>query len=338
MTTPSLSVAALPWLTEIWAGLQTARAADRLAHGLLISGPQGVGKRLLAEQLAHSLLCPHCDHDGVPCGTCADCHLLAAGTHPDLTRLSPDPEAKSNTITIDTIRAFTEHESLTPSRAPRKIVLIDPADRLNTAAANALLKTLEEPAGRTILCLIGEHIGQLPATIRSRCQHLKVPIPAETVALAWLRSHTTQRDQTLRLRLAHGAPLRALTEFNDELLEQRRLRLAGFLAIAAKTHDPVAEAAIWNTQGAAQMLDWLAGWLCDLLRLMVAQQPPRLNNPDHQGDFAALAGRISPAAGHRLLRRILEAEIQLNANINPLLILESLAIEWAQINVVHRKS
>ncbi|WP_242445329.1 DNA polymerase III subunit delta' C-terminal domain-containing protein [Chromatium okenii] len=85
-----------------------------------------------------------------------------------------------------------------------------------------------------------------------------------------------------------------MTEFNDELLEQRRLRLTGFLAIAAKTRDPVAEAAIWNTQGAAQMLDWLAGWLCDLLRLMVAQQPPRLNNPDHQGDFAALAGRISP--------------------------------------------
>lgn len=319
-------------------GLQTARAADRLAHGLLISGPCGVGKRLLAEQLAHSLLCLQRNNDGVPCGVCPDCQLLAAGTHPDLNRLSPDPEAKSNTITIDTIRAFTEHESLTPSRAPRKIVLIDPADRLNTAAANALLKTLEEPAGRTILCLIGEHIGQLPATIRSRCQHIKIPVPAETVALAWLHHHTSLRDQTLRLRLAHGAPLRALNEFKDELLEQRRLRLMGFLAIAARTRDPVSEAALWNTHGAAQMLDWLAGWLCDLLRLMVVQNPPRLDNPDHQRDFATLAQRITPAAGHRLLRRILDAQPQLDANINSLLILESLAIEWAQISAVHRKS
>ncbi|MBK1693377.1 DNA polymerase III subunit delta' [Chromatium weissei] len=337
MTEPAISVAALPWLTGIWTGLQTARAAERLAHGLLISGARGVGKRLLAEQLAHSLLCPQRDRVGIPCGVCADCHLLAAGTHPDLKRLGADSTTKSNTITIDTIRAFTEHESLTPSRAPRKIVLIDPADHLNTAAANALLKTLEEPAGRTILCLIGENSGQLPATIRSRCQHIKVPIPAESVALAWLRSHTKQHDQTLRLRLAHGAPLRALTEFTDELLEQRRLRLLGFLAIAAKTRDPIAEAATWNTQGAAQMLDWLAGWLCDLLRLMVVQNPPRLNNPDHLNDFAALARHISPAASHRLLRRILEANTQLEANINPLLILESLAIDWAQINTGQRK-
>ncbi|WP_242445330.1 hypothetical protein [Chromatium okenii] len=202
MTTPALSVAALPWLTEIWTGLQTARAADRLAHGLLISGPQGVGKRLLAEQLAHSLLCPHCDHDGVPCGTCADCHLLAAGTHPDLTRLGPDPEAKSNLITIDTIRAFTEHESLTPSRAPRKIVLIDPADRLNTAAANALLKTLEEPAGRTILCLIGEQSGNCRrrfavAASTSKCRF--PPKPSRRVAA---QSHHATRSN---LAVAAGA-------------------------------------------------------------------------------------------------------------------------------------
>ncbi len=263
-----------------------------------------------------------------------DCHLVAAGSHPDLIRVGPDPEAKSDEITIGAIRSFTGRESLTPSRADWKVALIDPADRLNPAAANALLKTLEEPAGRTILCLIGERIGQLPATIRSRCQRISVPIPAESDALAWLSGQTAAGDLALRLRLAHGAPLRALAEFDDDLLAQRRERLAGFLAVAAGTRDPVSEAAAWNHLGARQLLDWLAGWLCDLLRLMVTEEPARLDNPDRRADFAHLAGRIDPAVGHCFLRHVLEGRAQAETNVNQLLLLESLAIEWSRISQV----
>lgn len=332
VSNPIVPDAPMPWLAEIWLRLQASRAADRLAHGLLISGPRGVGKRHLAERLARSLLCRERDAQGMACGRCADCHLVSAGSHPDLIRVGPDPEAKSGEITIGTIRDFAGRESLTPSRADWKVALIDPADRLNPAAANALLKTLEEPAGRTIICLIGERIGQLPATIRSRCQQIKVPIPAESDALAWLSAQTSQSDQALRLRLAHGAPLRALAEFDDDLLEQRRQRLAGFLAVAAGTRDPVSEAAVWNTLGARQILDWLAGWLCDLLRLMVADAPARLDNPDRRADFARLAGNIDPASGHRFLRQVLEGRAQAETNVNPLLLLESLAIEWSMLN------
>lgn len=321
----------LPWLGGLWSQLQGARQAGRLAHGLLLNGPRGVGKRHFAECLAHSLLCRSPGPDGVACGRCPDCVLIEAGNHPDLVRVGPDPESKSGEITIATVRGFTERESLTPSRAPWKIALIDPADRLGTSAANALLKTLEEPAGQTILCLIAERTGALPATIRSRCLQLKVAPPAEEVALGWLRQQSPRGDWDLRLRLAQGAPLRAWADFDDALLEQRRQRLAGFLALADGTQDPLTEAGVWNGLGAKLMLEWLASWICDLVRLMVTEEPVRLENPDQKGAFAALARRIDPAVGHRLLARVLDGRALAESNVNHQLLLESLAIDWARV-------
>ncbi|MBK1719474.1 DNA polymerase III subunit delta' [Thiocystis violacea] len=323
--------ASFPWTETIWSRLQAARAANRLAHALLISGPRGVGKRHLAEALARSLLCRSPVERGRACGLCADCRLLAAGNHPDLVRVGPDPESKSGDIPIAAVRLFNERESLTPSRADWKVALIDPADKLNPAAANALLKTLEEPTGQSILCLIGERIGQLPATIRSRCLHIKVAVPEEADALRWLEARQARDDWALRLRLAHGAPLRALTEPDEALLEQRRQRLAGFLAIASGRKDPVAEAAAWNALGSARLLDWLSGWICDLLRLMVSDEPVRLENPDQYAALADLARRIEPAAGHRFLKDVLAGRALAETNLNQQLLLESLAIDWFRI-------
>ncbi|NEX21127.1 DNA polymerase III subunit delta' [Thiorhodococcus mannitoliphagus] len=322
----------LPWTLGIWARLQGARQAGRLAHGLLFSGARGVGKRHLIECLAQSLLCRSPGPEGIACGQCADCALLAAGNHPDLIRVGPDPESKSGEIAIGVVRLFAERESLTPSRAAWKVALIDPADRLNASAANALLKTLEEPAGQTILCLVGERMGDLPATIRSRCLQLKVPAPAEDAALDWLRSQAPRDDWPLRLRLAHGAPLRALDAYDDALMEQRRQRLKGFLGLAAGELDPIAEAAAWNKLGVTLMLEWLASWICDVLRLMVHGEAVRLDSPDQTSAFAALAQRIDPAAGHRLLKRVLEGRTLAQNNVNHQLLLESLAIDWLRVS------
>ncbi len=329
----------LPWTAQIWSRLQAARAAGRLSHALLLSGPAGVGKRQLAAALAHSLLCRAPDAEGNACGACADCRLLAAGNHPDLARVGPDPDSKSGEIAIGIIRAFTEHGSLTPSRSAWKVALIDPADRLNPAAANALLKTLEEPPGQSILCLIAEQIGLLPATVRSRCLHIKIAPPSESLALSWLQRQAPKDDWGLRLRLAHGAPLRALSDFDDAVLEQRRQRLEGFLAIAAGRQDPLDEALAWNALGARSILEWLASWMCDLVRLMVSEQPVRLDNPDQHAHLALLAGQIEPVAGHGFLQRVLEGRALVDANVNHQLLLESLAIEWSRISrgSIHRR-
>ncbi|MFD2110906.1 DNA polymerase III subunit delta' [Thiorhodococcus fuscus] len=333
MTDPG-SVRLPPWLDGTWARLRSARDSQRLAHAMVITGPQGVGKRELAEAFARSLLCRARDAEGYACGRCPDCLLLAAGSHPDLTRVGPEPGGKSSEISVGTIRTFSEHESLTPSRADWKIALIDPADRLNPSAANALLKTLEEPSGQTLLCLIAERPGLLPATIRSRCLQINVSIPDESVALEWLgvRLPQSDMDPIIPLRLANGAPLRALAEFDQDLFAHRRQRLEGFIDLASGRRDPVVEAAAWNTQGPARMLDWLSGWVCDLLRLKAVPEAVRLINPDQREAFSRLAERIEPAAGHRFLKRIMESRALADSNLNHSLMLEALAIDWFRLN------
>jgi DNA polymerase-3 subunit delta' len=323
----------LPWHAAIWDRLCAARAADRLPHALLIAGPLGVGKRQLAGQLARALLCTDPDTRGHACGRCVDCRLAAAGSHPDLQRVVPDPESKSGEIGIEPIRDLAERTALTPARSARKLVLIDPADRLSSAAANALLKTLEEPAGAALLCLVAEQPGRLPATIRSRCQWLKVPIPAQAEALVWLspRMGLDAAEAAARLRLAYGAPLRALTQVDAVFLEQRRTLLQGLLGIASGERDPVGEAGAWNGVGARLSLESLVGWLCDLLRLQVSAEPPRLDDSDARGALAGLAGQVDGAQVHRLLRRVLEARGLADSTLTPLLMLESLLIEWALV-------
>ncbi|MBK1708187.1 MULTISPECIES: DNA polymerase III subunit delta' [Marichromatium] len=324
------------WLAAPWARLQQARAADRLPHALLLSGPAGVGKRALLERFSRALLCAAPDTEGQACGRCAECVLLAAGNHPDLVRVGPDPESKSGDIPIAAIRTLCAGEALTPSRVARRVVLIDPADHLNAAAANALLKTLEEPVGRTLLCLVAEHPERLPATIRSRCQQLRIALPAEAEALAWLRGRLPDEQAALALRLAHGAPLAALDRLDPERLEARAQRLQGFIALARGERAPLAEAAAWNKLGAALLLEWMAGWLCDLLRLGASATPPRLDNPDQREALAALASRLDPVAAHRFFRRVLEARTQCEGSVNAQLLLESLAIEWRELAVSGR--
>ena len=327
--------APLPWLADVWSGLQLARLSGRLAHGLLISGSAGIGKRHLGELLARSLLCHDPAANGIACGQCGDCRLLRGESHPDLMRVGPDPEAKSDEIPIAAVRALVERGALTPSRAAWKVALIDPADRLNAASANALLKTLEEPPGTAFICLITEQPGRLPATIRSRCQHVRIATPHPGKALEWLDGKIPGARAALRLQLAYGAPLRALIELDDALIRQRRERLAGFIAIAHGEQDPIAEAAIWNGIGPRRFLEWLAAWLIDLLRLAVTDDPARLDSPDHRDSLGELAGRIDPAAAHRLLQRVLRSRLLAETSANPQLLLESLSIEWRRVNAVH---
>ena len=333
MTTPAHLEALPPWLKEPWAALQGARQADRFPHALLLTGPAGVGKRRLLDALAHSLLCHGTLAGGWACGQCPDCRLLAAGTHPDLARVGPDEEGKSGEIKVDAIRALASAEGLTAHRGGWKLILIDPAHRLNTSAANALLKTLEEPAPSTLLCLVSEQPSRLPATIRSRCQVLRLAVPPEAEALAWLAPRTAGFDPATLLYLAHGAPLRALELANPERLALRDRLIRGFVEVAQGKRDPLAEAATWNQAEPALLLDWLGGWVSDLLRLIpeLIGSRPRLINADWAGDFRALAAQVDPAAGHRFLRQVWRVGASDTTNLNRLLLFETWLLEWARL-------
>jgi DNA polymerase III subunit delta' len=324
-------LAPLPWLHASWGVLQRARAAGRLPHALLIAGPAGVGKRLLADLLAGSLLCQRPGPDGLPCGRCQDCHLFRVGNHPDLVRVGPDPEGKSDEIKVGSIRDLVESEGLTPTRGTHKLIAIAPADRMNPSAANALLKTLEEPAPGTLFCLITERAYLLAATVRSRCQRLALGLPDEVQALGWLAGRIKTGDPGLLLRLAHGAPLRALELADEALLTRRDAAFAGFLAVGQGERDPVAEAQAWSDLGPRVSLEWLSGWVGDLLRLATDGGAGYLSNPDKRGALFQPAGRLDRLAGHRYLQRILRARASQDSPLNPQLLHESLLIDWAHL-------
>lgn len=182
-----------PWLGEAWSTLAGALAAQRLHHGLLIAAPAGFGKRVLAEAFARAALCTQRRPDGHACGACRSCQLVAAGSHPDLVRVNfelRDDGRPRTEITIDQMRALSQRLAMSSQFGGLQIALIDPADRLNASAANALLKTLEEPATSTLLILLADEPARLPATIRSRCQRIDVHAPTREQALAWLRAQS----------------------------------------------------------------------------------------------------------------------------------------------------
>lgn len=322
--------APLPWHRGLWHQVQQARGDDRLHHALLIVGMRGLGKMQLARNLAHSLFCHDTDAGGIPCGHCRGCRLFLAGSHPDLRRVEPDPESKSGEIKIDAIRDLAQEEGLCAHSGGNKVVIIAPAERMNGAAANSLLKTLEEPTPSTQMLLVTAHPGRLLPTIRSRCQQLHLPPPPESEALAWLREHTGVADPSLALRLANGAPLEAQRLLDPELLRQREQALEAFLALGEGRADPVATAEAWMKMDLPLLFEWLGGWVADILRLGSRQPTPRLNNPDRAKQLALHAGK-SPLQLHRFWQQVVESGELLHTNLNPQLMLESLLAQWSDM-------
>ena len=331
-------VGPLPWHKDCWESISGARCYGRLHHALLVTGPAGVGKRLLVEATVRSLLCSQPDERGLACGHCRECGLLAAGTHPDYVKVGPDPDGKSDEIRVDAIRRLSEADTLTAHRGGYKVIVLDPAQNMNQSAANSLLKTLEEPCPGTFLCLVCERPDRLPATIRSRCQQLRVPVPPEPQALEWLRRHTDSPDTAVLLRLAHGAPLKALALLDEDRLPQRARLFLGFTEVARGLRDPITEAAAWNEHEPAVVLDWMGGWVSDLLRLASGHRTPYLINQDKVRDLHTLAEAVDPEAGHRYLLRILEARANQHSPVNRLLAYESLLVHWAGIGQRHNPS
>lgn len=198
-----------------WARLTALLDAGRLAHALLFVGPPGIGKALVARRLAARLACRA---GSAPCGDCSGCLQVAAGSHPDL-RLIEAPGAggrkegrTKKEIGIDQARELKRFVALQAISAPRKLAIIDDADRLSIAAQNALLKTLEEPPGQALLILVTASPGALLTTVRSRCQRIALrPLAEAEVRAALVANAGLAADEAARLAArAEGSPGRAL--------------------------------------------------------------------------------------------------------------------------------
>ena len=327
----------VPWLVSTFADLQQRRAKGRLAHALMFIGPAGIGKHQLAERFAQSLLCAQPHADGQPCGQCHACSLYAAGTHPDLFRLSPEEDSKN--IRIDQIRALIERISLSSHYGRHKVVILNPADAMNIAAANALLKTLEEPPADTILLLITDRPSFLPATIRSRCQTLRFALPARDEAQAWLATQLGNPEEAaVLLALAGGAPL-AAQDLAEEQLTRRQEMLNDWQQLARGKADPVKLAADWVKPGLRLPITWIYGWVADMIRLRNGGEN-QLTNQDAKAALQNLAEELDLTRLYGLLDRVTETIKLANSQVNPQTLMEGILLYWSNLprNAISRQA
>lgn len=323
-----LTAQLLPWQQDIWHRLQQARSRQRLPHALLFSGPEGVGKQDFALRFAQSLLCTSIDEAGQPCGRCRHCQLFQAGNHPDLQMIGPEEGSKSGEIKVDMIRALSDGASLTAKSGGHKLIIIRPADRMNSAAANSLLKTLEEPTSNTVLVLLTDRPSRLLPTIRSRCQRFTFTLPDRAQALTWLQGRIQHGDPQTLLDLAGGAPLKALAVDDPEILEQYRIAFQAFLGLAQVRIDPVKLAEQWTKYDIKRLLEWLLGWVIDMVRLKACAAPPILFNRDQRQALQRLAEGLNSQRLQRFLAQVYELRNLADSNLNPQLMLERLLLEW----------
>ena len=317
-----------PWQQRVYEQAAAALEAGRLGHGLLLCGPQKLGKRAVAERLAQRLLCTERLGDGEPCGKCRSCRLFASRTQTDPPELRPDgslahplgrsghpdllfigyewnekarPPRLRTELVIEQVRGVSEEMALTPQFGGAKIAIIDPADAINHAAGNALLKTLEEPVPGRYLWLVSSQPARLSATIRSRCQRLEFRLPPREEALAWLVAQGHAEPAAAEaLAAARGHPGLA-----HEWLQ------AGGLALRRAVGDDLGRLA----RGDANATDIAQSWIGDdhaALRLshaadLALSEASRLTDPARTRSLAAWFDKANRVRD--LLRTTIRADL-----------------------------
>jgi DNA polymerase-3 subunit delta' len=324
-------------LAPTWRQLQGRRRA--LPHALLIQGRTGLGKTALAMAFAQGLLCERGAESPWPCGECKACLWFGQGSHPDFRLIQPqaldespsaetesrprDGEPASRQIRIDQVRDVQALLAIGTHRRGLRVVLIRPAEAMNVAASNALLKSLEEPPPSTVFLLVSSSPDRLLPTVRSRCQRLAVPPASEAEAVPWLAAQGVA-DPEAALAYAANAPLAVLEE-----AEERPARDAFIRELASGQRDALALVDLCQSAGPARVITWLQKWVADLVLARVAntaryhlRQLPALR---------ALAGAVALEPllrfGRSLGARAAVAQHPLNAR----LFLEATLIDYTRL-------
>jgi DNA polymerase III subunit delta' len=327
-----MSLSTWPIFGHHWAVdlLDRGLRAGRLPHALLLAGPAQVGKRTLATALAAALICQGGEK---PCGQCRSCRLVAQGVHPDVRLVAADDSerGRDGVLKIDQIRELQREASLAPMEARHKIFVLRELERANLPAANALLKTLEEPPAQVMLLLTSARPHALLPTIISRCQVLSLrALPQSEVADALVDHWRALREQAdLLARLSEGRlgwAVQRLTD--DKAWDERTRRLAEVRDLPGQSRVQRLAYADQLSRSAAALQPTLALWASWWRDVMLVQQgcSDAVRNVDLAAELAQEAARFDPAQVQRYLARLQDAPTQINQNVNARLLLETLML------------
>lgn len=344
-----MNIAIYPWQEPAWQQMQSLRG--RLPHAILFHGPAGIGKTLFAERFAQSLLCQAPDATGHACGHCAPCGWFGQYSHPDYRRVRPEvlddvegatgdeeeeggeakkgskaSKAPSKDIRIDQIRALADFMNISTHRQGKRVVLLYPAEALNGAAANALLKTLEEPPPDTVFLLISNSLDRLLPTILSRCRKFTLALPPFDLALAWLKAQGID-DADSWLAEQGGAPLAAqelAQSGNREIMEE-------FLQYLSR---PGVEGALKTAErlqktAPAQQVEWLQRWLYDLFSVKLSgkiRYYPRYNK-----QLDALSTQVKLPALLQAIKGAGERRAIAEHPLSPKLFIEDMLLDYSRL-------
>lgn len=324
-----------PWQQSQWNVLWNAKQKNCLSHAILLAGASGLGKKQFAAVFSAALLCDESDKNGKICGKCHNCSLIRAKSHPDLHWIVP--ESAGQMIKIDQIRHIVSTANETAMQGKFKIIIIHPAHAMNQYAANALLKTLEEAAPNTLFILISEQNLRLPLTIQSRCQKIVFQKPKKQDALDWLRAQDISRDLDLELllNLSQGAPLRALSLIEKDILTLRQNIYRGLFDLSQGQSNPLQLAMQWQEYDMIIIFHLILYWLRDLLRFQLMHEQAVLVNSDYQTCFSHIIQMLSRKNILNYIEFIQEryANFLNLQNLNRQLLLEELLIQWTQYYV-----
>lgn len=303
--------------------LSRSLATGKIAHAYLFDGIEGCGKKMAALAFVEAIFCGGIDG----CGECRSCRKMDAGQHPDLHLVEPDGAF----IKIDQIRELQRELSLRPFEAPIKACIIEAADRLNPAAGNALLKTLEEPPGNALLILLTANSGGILPTVLSRCQQLHFSaLPQEIIeALLGVRGIEPEAARIIA-SLAGGSMQKALAIGEDTALPERKRFLESVCALSIYDIAPLfalAEELAGDKENANRMLELLTTFLRDTLLMQGGST--EIVNADLLPLLAAHAERLSMEMVMAQLDHIAETRRAIQANVNPRLALEVLFMRLA---------
>jgi DNA polymerase-3 subunit delta' len=258
------------------------------------------------------------------CGVCPSCRKVEAGNHPDIHLLSPLPDKRD--ISIDQLREMQRELSLRPYEAPRKVCILDPAERLNVNSANSLLKTLEEPPGNALIILLTENAGMLLSTVRSRCQLIRfAPLSPEHMLTLLERSGMTPEAAALVAPMSGGSMQKARELDNELLVTRREMVLSRVSQMNIQQIASVFDASeelSGNREATLELLDMLLSFFRDAVHLGAGSG--EIVNRSSRPAIESIAARRSFPRTIEMLERIYETRRDVQRNANPKLALDHL--------------